>query len=172
MLKEKMIESLNFQMNAELYSAYLYLSMAAYFEANDLSGFANWMRVQAKEEMTHAMKFYDYLVQRGARITLTEIKAPPSEWDSPIAIFEHVYEHEQMVTGLINKLVDLAISLSDHATNNFLQWYVAEQVEEEESSSGVLQKVKLAGDSSSGLLMLDQELAQRIFTPPTSSAKN
>ena len=167
-----MIESLNFQMNAELYSAYLYLSMAAYFEANDLSGFANWMRVQAKEEMTHAMKFYDYLVQRGARITLTEIKAPPTEWDSPIAIFEHVYEHEQMVTGLINKLVDLAISLSDHATNNFLQWYVAEQVEEEESSSGVLQKVKLAGDSSSGLLMLDQELAQRIFTPPTSSEKN
>jgi ferritin len=172
MLKEKMIESLNFQMNAELYSAYLYLSMAAYFEANDLSGFANWMRVQAKEEMTHAMKFYDYLVQRGARITLTEIKAPPTEWDSPIAIFEHVYEHEQMVTGLINKLVDLAISLSDHATNNFLQWYVAEQVEEEESSSGVLQKVKLAGDSPSGLLMLDQELAQRVFTPPTSSEKN
>jgi len=167
-----MIESLNFQMNAELYSAYLYLSMAAYFEANDLSGFANWMRVQAKEEMTHAMKFYDYLVQRGARITLTEIKAPPTEWDSPIAIFEHVYEHEQMVTGLINKLVDLAISLSDHATNNFLQWYVAEQVEEEESSSGVLQKVKLAGDSPSGLLMLDQELAQRVFTPPTSSEKN
>jgi ferritin len=146
--------------------------MAAYFEANDLSGFANWMRVQAKEEMTHAMKFYDYLVQRGARITLTEIKAPPTEWDSPIAIFEHVYEHEQMVTGLINKLVDLAISLSDHATNNFLQWYVAEQVEEEESSSGVLQKVKLAGDSPSGLLMLDQELAQRVFTPPTSSEKN
>jgi ferritin len=130
------------------------------------------MRVQAKEEMTHAMKFYDYLVQRGARITLTEIKAPPTEWDSPIAIFEHVYEHEQMVTGLINKLVDLAISLSDHATNNFLQWYVAEQVEEEESSSGVLQKVKLAGDSPSGLLMLDQELAQRVFTPPTSSEKN
>ena len=169
MLKEKMIESLNFQMNAELYSAYLYLSMAAYFEANDLSGFANWMRVQAKEEMTHAMKFYDYLVQRGARITLTEIKAPPTEWDSPIAIFEHVYEHEQMVTGLINKLVDLAISLSDHATNNFLQWYVAEQVEEEESSSGVLQKVKLAGDSPSGLLMLDQELAQRVFTPPLTT---
>ncbi len=169
MLKEEMVESLNIQMNAELYSAYLYLSMAAYFEANDLSGFANWMRVQAREEMTHAMKFYDYLVQRGARVTLTEIKAPPTEWDSPRAAFEHVYEHEQMVTGLINQLVDQAISLSDHATNNFLQWYVAEQVEEEESSSGVLQKVKLTGDSPSGLLMLDRELALRVFTPPTSA---
>ena len=169
MLKDKMVESLNSQMNAELYSAYLYLSMEAYFESNDLSGFANWMRVQAQEEMTHAMKFYDYLVQRGARVTLTEIKSPPTEWDSPVATFEHVYEHEQMVTTLINQLVDLAISLSDHATNNFLQWYVAEQVEEEESSSGVLQKVKLAGDSPSGLLMLDQELAQRIFTPPTTT---
>ncbi|MGO9387912.1 MAG: ferritin [Methanobacterium sp.] len=169
MLKDKMVKSLNSQMNAELYSAYLYLSMEAYFESNDLSGFANWMRVQAQEEMTHAMKFYDYLVQRGARVTLTEIKSPPTEWDSPVATFEHVYEHEQMVTTLINQLVDLAISLSDHATNNFLQWYVAEQVEEEESSSGVLQKVKLAGDSPSGLLMLDQELAQRIFTPPTTT---
>jgi ferritin len=169
MLKDKMVESLNSQMNAELYSAYLYLSMEAYFEANDLSGFANWMRVQAQEEMTHAMKFYDYLVQRGARVTLTEIKSPPTEWDSPVATFEHVYEHEQMVTTLINQLVDLAISLSDHATNNFLQWYVAEQVEEEESSSGVLQKVKLAGDSPSGLLMLDQELSQRIFTPPITT---
>ena len=169
MLKDKMVESLNSQMNAELYSAYLYLSMEAYFEANDLSGFANWMRVQAQEEMTHAMKFYDYLVQRGARVILTEIKSPPTEWDSPVATFEHVYEHEQMVTTLINQLVDLAISLSDHATNNFLQWYVAEQVEEEESSSGVLQKVKLAGDSPSGLLMLDQELALRIFTPPTTT---
>ncbi|MGA2676581.1 MAG: ferritin [Methanobacterium sp.] len=169
MLKDKMVESLNSQMNAELYSAYLYLSMEAYFEANDLSGFANWMRVQAQEEMTHAMKFYDYLVQRGARVILTEIKSPPTEWDSPVATFENVYEHEQMVTTLINQLVDLAISLSDHATNNFLQWYVAEQVEEEESSSGVLQKVKLAGDSPSGLLMLDQELALRIFTPPTTT---
>ena len=107
-----MVKSLNSQMNAELYSAYLYLSMEAYFESNDLSGFANWMRVQAQEEMTHAMKFYDYLVQRGARVTLTEIKSPPTEWDSPVATFEHVYEHEQMVTTLINQLVDLAISLS------------------------------------------------------------
>jgi ferritin len=168
MLDEEMVSAINKQLNAELYSGYLYLSMAAYFESSDLSGFANWMRVQAQEELSHAMKFYVYLVQRGARVILTEIEAPPTEWDTNIAVFEHVYEHEQMVTGLINELVDLAIKLSDHATNNFLQWYVAEQVEEEESASGVLQKVKLAGEDSSGLLMLDQELGTRIFHPPVA----
>lgn len=168
-MEEKMVEALNKQMNAELYSSYLYLSMSAYFEAEDLSGFANWMRVQAKEELSHAMKFYDYLVQRGARVTLTEIEAPPKEWDSALAVFEHVYEHEQMVTGLINGLVDLAISLSDHATNNFLQWYVAEQVEEEESASGVLQKVRMAGETPSGIFMVDNELSQRVFHPPEAT---
>lgn len=169
MLDNEMINAINKQMNAELYSAYLYLSMGAYFESKDLSGFASWMRVQAQEELTHAMKFYDYLVTRGSRIKLTEIIAPPTEWESAVAVFEHVYQHEQMVTGLINELVELAISLSDHATHNFLQWYVAEQVEEEESSSGVLGKVKLAGDSSSGMLMLDSELGQRVFNPPAPS---
>lgn len=168
MLDEEMVSAINKQLNAELYSGYLYLSMAAYFESTDLSGFANWMRVQAQEELSHAMKFYDYLVQRGARVILTEIETPPTEWDSTIAVFEHVYEHEQMVTGLINKLVDLAISISDHATNNFLQWYVAEQVEEEESASGALQKVKLAGEDNSGILMLDQELGSRVFHPPAA----
>lgn len=168
-MEEKMVEAINKQMNAELYSSYLYLSMSAYFEAEDLSGFANWMRVQAKEELSHAMKFYDYLVQRGARVTLTEIEAPPKEWDSALAVFEHVYEHEQMVTGLINGLVDLAISLSDHATNNFLQWYVAEQVEEEESASGVLQKVRMAGETPSGIFMVDNELSQRVFHPPEAT---
>ena len=166
MVDERMAEAINKQLNAELYSAYLYLSMAAYFESADLEGFANWMRVQAQEELTHAMKFYDHLVQRGARVTLTMIEAPPTQWDSPLSAVKQVYEHEKMVTALINQLVDLALSLSDHATNNFLQWYVAEQVEEEESSSAVLQKVKLAGDNSSGLLMLDQQLGQRVFKPP------
>ena len=169
MLDERMEETLNFQFNRELYSGYLYLAMAAYFEDQDLSGFANWMRIQAQEELSHAMKFYDYLVQRGSRVLLAEIEEPQSEWDSPVAAFEHVYEHEQMVTGLINDLVDLALELSDHATNNFLQWFVAEQVEEEESASGVLQKVKLTGESGSGLYMLDQELGQRVFNPPTAT---
>ncbi|ADZ09248.1 Ferroxidase [Methanobacterium lacus] len=168
-MDEKMVESLNSQLNAEMYSAYLYLSMGAYFEDLDLGGFANWMRVQAQEEMTHAMKIHDFIIQRGDRVTLTKIEAPPTEWESPVNAFEHVYKHEQKVTGLINQLVNLALSLGDHATNNFLQWFVAEQVEEEESSSGVLKKVKMANDSLSGMLMLDNELSQRIFTPPATT---
>jgi ferritin len=168
-MDEKMVESLNSQLNAEMYSAYLYLSMGAYFEDLDLGGFANWMRVQAQEEMTHAMKIHDFIIQRGDRVTLTKIEAPPTEWESPVNAFEYVYKHEQKVTGLINQLVNLALSLGDHATNNFLQWFVAEQVEEEESSSGVLKKVKMANDSLSGMLMLDNELSQRIFTPPATT---
>lgn len=158
MLDEKIEEAINKQLNAELYSGYMYLSMAAYFESIDLVGFANWSRLHAQEEFTHGMKFYDYLVSRGARVTLTQIEGPPTEWESAIAVFDHVYQHEQVVTGLINDLVDLTISLKDHATNNFLQWFVAEQVEEEETASGVLQRLKLAGDDSAALLMLDKEL--------------
>jgi ferritin len=171
MLKENILKALNSQLNAELYSAYLYLSMEAYFESIDLSGCANWMRAQAQEELTHAMKLYDYIVQRGERVTLSTIEGPQIEWDSPVAVFEHVYEHEQKVTGLINNLVDLSVSESDHATNNFLQWFVAEQVEEEESASSVLQRMKLAGDSKSGLFMLDSELGQRVFTPPADKVE-
>lgn len=158
MIDEEMVNALNKQLNAELYSGYMYLAMAAYFESIDLPGFANWNRVHAQEEFTHGMKFYDYLVSRGARVTLTEIEAPPTEWEGAFAVFDHVLRHEQMVTGLINKLVDLAISQKDHATNNFLQWFVAEQVEEEETAGGILKKVKLAGDDSSALLLLDRDL--------------
>ena len=168
-MDEKMVDALNSQLNAELYSAYLYLSMGTYFESMDMSGFSNWMRVQAQEELAHAMKIHDFIIQRGDRVILTRIDSPPTEWESALDAFEHVYSHEQKVTGLINQLVNLALSLGDHATNNFLQWYVAEQVEEEESSSGVLKKVKMAEDSLSALLMLDNELAQRVFTPPTST---
>jgi ferritin len=171
MLKENVLKALNSQLNAELYSAYLYLSMEAYFESIDLSGCANWMRAQSQEELMHAMKLYDYIVQRGERVTLSTIEGPQVEWDSPLAVFEHVYAHEQKVTGLINDLVDLSVSESDHATSNFLQWFVAEQVEEEESSSGVLQRIKLAGDSKSGLFMLDSELGQRVFTPPAAKGE-
>ena len=168
-MDEKMIDALNSQLNAELYSSYLYLSMGTYFESMDMSGFSNWMRVQAQEELSHAMKIHDFVIQRGDRVILTRIDSPPTEWESAVDAFEHVYAHEQKVTGLINQLVNLALSLGDHATNNFLQWFVAEQVEEEESSSGVLKKVKMANDSLSALLMLDNELAQRIFTPPTTT---
>jgi len=166
MIKKRVLDALNSQLNAELYSAYLYLAMEAFFESIDLSGFANWMRAQAQEELVHAMKFYDYIVARGERVNLSSIDEPQKEWDSPLAVFEHVYEHEKMVTGLINNLVDISVAESDHATTNFLQWYVAEQVEEEESASGVLQRVKLTADSPGGLFTLDSELSQRIFNPP------
>lgn len=165
MIKKKMENELNKQLNAELYSSYLYLSMSAYFESMNLKGFANWMRVQAQEELVHAMKFYDYLNERGGRAVLMAIDAPPAKWQSPIAVFEHVYEHEQKVTGLIHDLVNLALSESDHATNNFLQWFVAEQVEEESSADEIVQKLKLIGDARGGVFMLDRELGQRVFTP-------
>jgi len=171
MIDEKMQEAINKQLNAELYSSYLYLSMSAYFQSVNLGGFANWMRVQAKEELAHAMKFYDYVNERGGRVILQPVEEPPSEWDSPLAVFEHVYRHEQKVTGLINKLVDLAVKARDHATNNFLQWFVSEQVEEEASADEVVQKLKLVGDAPGGLFMIDRELAQRVFVAPAATAE-
>lgn len=169
MIKEKMQDALNRQLNAEMYSSYLYLSMAAFFESINLKGFSNWMTVQAQEELMHAMKFYNFVIGSGGKVKLTTIEAPPNRWESPISVFEHVYKHEQKVTALIHDLVDLSIGEKDHATTNFLQWFVTEQVEEEASADGVLQKVKLAGDSSGGLLLIDNELGQRIFTPPAQS---
>ena len=169
MIKEKIQDALNKQLNAELYSSYLYLSMAAYFESVSLKGFANWMRVQAQEELFHAMKFYDYIHERGGRVAMTSISAPLTQWDSPLAAFKQVYQHEQKVTGLINNLVTLAIAETDHATNNFLQWFVAEQVEEESSADEIVQKLRLLGEDRSGLFMLDQELGQRVFIPPATA---
>jgi ferritin len=166
MIKEKIQDALNKQLNAELYSSYLYLSMAAYFESIRLKGFANWMRVQAQEELLHSMKFYDYIQERGGRVILASIDEPQTQWDSPLAAFKHVYQHEQKVTGLINNLVTLALSEADHATHNFLQWFVAEQVEEEASADEIVQKLGLLGEERSGLFMLDKELGQRVFTPP------
>lgn len=166
MIKEKIQNALNEQFNAEFYSAYLYLSMNAYCHSIDLSGLANWMFCQYQEEMMHAMKLYDYVNERGGRMILKAIDGPQTEWDSPTAMFEHVYKHEQKVTGLINNLVDFSIEERDHATTNFLQWFVSEQVEEEASASDVLQKIKLVGNDGNGLFILDKELAARIFTPP------
>ena len=166
MLKEKIEQALNDQLNAEMYSAYLYLSMSAYFQSLSLGGFANWMRVQAQEELVHAMKFYDFVNERGGRVTLKPIDAPETSWESPLAAFEAAYAHEQKVTALINDLVNLALGEKDHATHIFLQWFVTEQVEEEDSANEVVQKIKLMGDASGGMFMLDRELGQRIFTPP------
>ncbi|UCE50961.1 MAG: ferritin [Desulfobacterales bacterium] len=161
MLPEKMENALNGQLNAELYSAYLYLSMNAYFKSVNLDGFANWMYYQAQEEVTHAMKFYDFINSRGGRVKLSQIDAPATEWNSPLAVFEATLEHEQKVTGLINDLVELALEEHDHATNIFLQWFVSEQVEEEESVGGVLEQLRLMGEAKGGLFMIDRELAKR-----------
>ncbi len=160
-LSERMEKALNEQMIAEMYSSYLYLSMGAYFEAQDLPGSASWMRSQAQEELMHGMKFYDYINSKGGRVRLSEIEKPQIEWDSPVDVFENVYAHEQKVTGLINDLVNLAMEEKDHATNNFLQWFVAEQVEEEENASSILAKVKKAQGDQRALLMLDKEMGTR-----------
>ena len=171
MISKKMEKALNGQLNAELYSAYLYLSMAAYFESINLAGFANWMRVQNAEEQFHAMKFYDYIIGRGGRVTLSAIEAPPSDWDSPLAVFEATLTHEQKVTGLINNLVDLAIQEKDHATNTFLQWFVNEQVEEESSADKIVQQLKIIENTPGGMFMFDRELGQRVFTPPANEGE-
>ena len=168
MLKEKIETAFCEQINWELYSAYLYLSMSAYFLSINLNGFASWMRVQALEEVTHAMKFFDFINERSGRVTLLETKAPPKEWESPLAAFEDAYEHECFVSSRINDLVNMSLEEKDHASNNFLQWFVAEQVEEEASVDEVAQKLKIIGGDGGGLFMLDQELAQRTFTPPAA----
>ena len=165
MISKKMEEALNEQINAEMYSAYMYLSMESYFKAQNLNGFANWMRIQTQEEAAHAMKIYGFINERGGRVTLKAIKGPPTEWDSALAVFKAVYEHEQKVTGLINNLVDLAIKEKDHASNSFLQWFVNEQVEEEASADAVVQQLTMMENAPGGMFMLDRELGQRVFTP-------
>jgi ferritin len=165
MVNERIQEAFNKQINAELFSSYLYLSMAAYFESVSLQGFSNWMRCQAQEELVHAMKFYNFICERGGRVALATIEGPPAGWKSPLDAFQEAYKHEQKVTGLINGLVDLAIREKDHASNAFLQWFVTEQVEEESSADQVVQQLKLAGEGG-GLFMIDRELAARVFTMP------
>ena len=171
MLDVKMEKALNDQIVAEMYSAYLYLSMAAYFDAEGLSGFARWMRAQFAEEQVHALKMFSYVGELGGRVRLGAIDAPPSDWCSPLEVFEQTLSHEQMVTGLINELVNLALDLSDHATDNFLRWFVTEQVEEEDSADSIRQQLKLVGDNGQGLLMLDRELGTRVHTPPADSTE-
>ena len=166
MLSKKMEAALNKQVVAEYYSAYLYMAMSAYFETVNLGGFAGWMRAQAMEELSHGTKIFQYVNERGGRVWLDAIDKPPLKWASPLAVFQETLKHERKVTGLINKLVDLAIKEKDHATKNFLQWFVAEQVEEEASADEILQKLKMIGKDGGGLFMIDRELGQRVFTPP------
>ncbi|MEW6527562.1 MAG: ferritin [Spirochaetota bacterium] len=160
-LSKKMEEALNKQINAELYSAYLYLSMAAYFESTNLSGFAHWMELQAEEEKQHAMKLYHYIVERGGRIVLDAIQKPQSEWKSPLDVFEAVYAHEQHVTSLIYNLADIARQEKDYATEVMLHWFIKEQVEEESNASSILERIKMVKDSVNGILQYDKILGKR-----------
>lgn len=171
MLSKKMEKALNEQINAEFFSSYLYLSMSAYFEAAGLPGCAQWMRAQTQEEWFHGMKLFGFVNERGGRVELKAIAAPPAKWPSTLAVFENVLAHEQKVTGLFNDLVDLALKEKDHATNIFLQWFVSEQVEEEAGVGAILGKLKLIGKDSSGLFALDGELGLRVFTPPPASGQ-
>ena len=161
MLSKTMEEALNKQINAELYSAYLYLSMAAYFDSINLDGFSHWMKLQAKEETEHANKLYDYVYERGGIVKLEAIDKPPTEWDSPLSAFEDSFKHEQKVSEMINNLVEMARNEKDYSTENFLQWFVEEQVEEEANADAVVQKLKLIKDSRNGLFMMDAKLGER-----------
>ncbi len=163
MLGKKMIKEMNLQINKELYSAYLYLSMAAWFEEANLKGFANWMKVQFQEEQSHALKFFNYVMERGAQVKLEAIEAPETKWENPAAAFKQVLEHEQYVTSRIHGLVKLAREENDYASDAFLQWFVTEQVEEEANAVEILEKLKMIGDRGSGLLMLDHKLGSRTF---------
>ena len=169
MISKNMVESLNGQINRELYSAYLYLGMASYAASEGFMGVANWYNIQVKEELTHAQMMYDYVTQQGGRVVLLPIESPPQDFASIKDTFEKTLEHEKAVTSLINKLVDTAKKENDHATEIFLQWFVTEQVEEEANPSEILQKIKITGGEGNNLFMLDTELGKRVFNPPTVS---
>ncbi|HNR63655.1 MAG TPA: ferritin [Thermotogota bacterium] len=161
MLNPKMEMELNKQINEELYSAYLYQSMAAYFAASNLKGFAKWMDVQASEEVKHARKFYDFIIDRMGKVVLEAIEKPPVEWDSPLAAMEAAFKHEQHVTGRIHFLVDLAREVKDKSAEVMLDWFVMEQVEEEASVDEYVQMLKMFGDKPQGIMMVNHEMGER-----------
>lgn len=164
MISRKIEKAINKQMNLEAFSAYIYLSMAAYFEGMNLEGFSHWMRLQAQEELGHAMRLFNYVLERNGNVELLPIKAPPATWKSPLDACQHALKHERVNTKQINELMDLSFKEIDHATRIFLQWFVAEQVEEESSATKLAEKVKLAGNDSAAILVLDQELLRRQLT--------
>lgn len=161
MISKFMQDALNEQMNKELYSAYLYLSMAAYFEAKNLPGFAKWLHLQADEEREHAMKFYAFLVDRGGRVDLKAIAAPETDWKTSLDVFKQVYEHEQKVTASIDALYELASKEKDYPSQVMLQWFINEQVEEEKNASGIVQQLELIDAHGTAVLMLDHQLGKR-----------
>ena len=168
MLNPRIQEAINEQINAEIWSAYMYLSMSAYFSSEGLNGFANWMKVQWQEELSHAMKFFDYMVERGTKPVLKPIEGVPDKWNGPLHVMEETLKHEQHVTSLINNIMDVAIEEKDHATKSMLQWFIDEQVEEEASAEELIDSLKLIGDKGQGLFMLDKELKGRVFVDETA----
>jgi ferritin len=161
MLSKAVQDAINEQIKNELYSAYLYLSMSAHFEANNLPGFARWMRLQAQEEQGHALKFFDYMYDRGGVVKLQAIDQPPAEWKSSLALFEQVLEHEQLVTGMIHRLYELAAKENDYAAEIMLQWFITEQVEEEKNAAQIIDTLKLIDAHGTAVLMLDKQLGKR-----------
>lgn len=167
MLSEKLLNHLNAQVNFELYSAYAYLSMAAYCESVDLNGFANFFKVQFQEEQFHAMRFYDYIFQKNGVVVLEQIERPNGNFESIANVFEAGYEHEQIVTGKLYKIADIATEEKEHSTISLLNWFINEQVEEENTFNTILKKIRRAENNPAALYMLDDELATRVYTPPT-----
>ena len=162
MISKRLEEELNKQINAEMYSAYLYLSMSAYLAKENLNGFSHWMKLQFEEEQAHAMKFFQYILNRGGNVKLEKIEQPKLNWNGIIDVFENIYKHEQHITNLINNLVDVAYQEKDHATVALLQWYVSEQVEEESTVSDLLDQLRIIEGKGPGLFMLDREAKSRI----------
>jgi ferritin len=171
MISPKIEKALNDQLNREMFSAYLYMSMSAHCHTAGLKGFANWFMVQYHEEMLHAMKIYEYILRQAGRVSLKTIQEPPGDFKTPLDMFESTLEHERYITRSINECMELAIAEKDHATQIFFQWYINEQVEEEENDNDIIAQLKLIGDNSQGLIMFDRELAARIVNVPTDFSK-
>lgn len=171
MISKTLEKAINEQINRELYSEYLYVSMQAWFAGQNLDGFANWMAVQSKEERDHAMKFFNFLLERGGKVELLAIDKPEIDFGSPLKALQMTYEHEQFITQNIHKLMDLALQENDHPSKSLLQWFVDEQVEEEASAEKILRRLELIRDNVSGLFLLDSQLAQRTYTAPAAEAE-
>lgn len=171
MIKKSIEKALNEQITKEIYSSLLYLSMAGYYTSVNLKGFANWMFIQAKEEMDHAMKFFNYLLDRGGQTNIGKMEAPATMWKSPLDAFKAAYKHEQFITASVNTIADLAIKEKDHATNNLLQWFITEQVEEEANVDEIVNKLKMMEGFPGGLIMMDTELKARVYTPPVAATQ-
>lgn len=169
MISKKIATMINDQVNKELYSAYLYLDFANYYEDEGLKGFAHWYEVQAKEEMDHALKMRTYLFDNGAKVTLEAIAKPDKKFASHMAPLEAGYEHEQYVTKLINEIYHAAFEEKDYKTMQFLDWFIKEQCEEEKNANDLIKDMQLFGGDAKGLFALDRELATRVYTPPTAN---